>query len=64
MNEEEFVRKQDLRVEMLDSLMELMQEARLKKDMVMWDSCSRLVYETWQAIADEEEKYNEQKEMK
>lgn len=62
MTDKEFEEAQNLRVEMLDSLMELMQKARLSKDMVMWDSCSRLVYETWQAIAEEEEKHNERKE--
>jgi len=53
---------QDLRVEILDSLMDLMQEHRLAKNMVMWDSTSRLVYEFWQAIADAQEKINEEKE--
>ena len=41
--------------------MDLMQEHRLAKDMVMWDSTSRLVYEFWQAIADAEEKHKESK---
>lgn len=53
---------QELRVEILDSLIELMQEHRLAKDMVAWDSTSRLVYEFWQAIAEAEEKQNEENE--
>ena len=53
---------QDLRVEILDSLMDLMQEHRLAKNMVMWDSTSRLVYEFWQAIAEAQEKIDEEKE--
>ena len=53
---------QDLRVEILDSLMNLMQEHRLAKNMVMWDSTSRLVYEFWQAIAEAQEKIDEEKE--
>ena len=61
MTDEEFQKEQDLRVEILDSLMDLMQEHRLAKDMVAWDSTSRLVYEFWQAIADAEEKHNERK---
>ena len=60
--DEEFTKEQDLRVEVLDSLMNLMQEHRLAKDMVMWDSTSRLVYEFWQAIADAEEKHKEGKD--
>lgn len=51
---------QELRVEILDSLIELMQKHRLAKDMVMWDSTSRLVYEFWQEIANAEDKYNEE----
>jgi len=53
---------QDLRVEILDSLMDLMQEHRLAKNMVMWDSTSRLVYEFWQAIAEAQEKIDKEKE--
>ena len=53
---------QELRVEILDSLIELMQKHRLAKDMVAWDSTSRLVYEFWQAIAEAEEKQNEENE--
>ena len=53
---------QDLRVEILDSLMDLMQEHRLAKNMVMWDSTSRLVYEFWQAIADAQEKIDKENE--
>lgn len=62
MTNEEFMKEQELRVEVMDSLMDLMQEHRLAKDMVAWDSTSRLVYEFWQAIADAEEKHKESKD--
>lgn len=55
----DFERDQEMRVDVLDSLIELMQKHRLAKDMVMWDSTSRLVYEFWQSISEAEEKHKE-----
>jgi predicted GNAT superfamily acetyltransferase len=46
---------EDLRAHMLDSLIELMNEARLEKDALMFESYARLVHETWTAIMDGEE---------
>lgn len=60
MTDEQFEKDQELRVEILDSLMDLMQKHRLAKDIVAWDSTSRLVYEFWQAIAEADEKRKEE----
>jgi hypothetical protein len=45
---------EELRVRMFDSLIELMNKARLEKDEVMFDACARLVHETWNAMNGEE----------
>jgi hypothetical protein len=39
--------KEELMVEMLNSLIELMNKARLEKDATLLDSYARLVHETW-----------------
>lgn len=46
--------EQDLRVQMLDSLIELMDKARREKDATMLDAYARLVHECWNAMANEE----------
>lgn len=46
---------EDLRAEMFNSLIELMNEARLEKDAKMFEAYARLVHETWNAIKDGEE---------
>jgi hypothetical protein len=38
---------------MLDSLIDLMNEARLEKDATMFDSCARLVHEIWCSLIKE-----------
>jgi hypothetical protein len=45
--------KKDLRLQMFDSLISLMEEARVEGDMGMMNSYARLVYETYQAILEE-----------
>ena len=57
----DFERDQQMRVDILDDLMELMQKHRLAKNMVMWDSLSRLVYEFWHSIYEAEEKHKKGK---
>ena len=52
MNQEE----QDFRFEMLDSLIELLNTARLEKDATMLDSYARLVHEAWTALKEGETK--------
>jgi hypothetical protein len=44
-----------LRAQMLDSLIELMNKARLEKDAPMLEAYARLVHETWNAIMNGEE---------
>lgn len=57
----DFERDQQMRVDALANLMELMQKHRLAKNMVMWDSTSRLVYEFWHSIYEAEEKHKKGK---
>jgi len=45
---------EDLKAQMLDSLIELMNKARLEKDALMFDAYARLVHETWTLIMDGE----------
>jgi hypothetical protein len=44
---------EDLRAQMFDSLIELMNEARLEKDAPMLEAYARLVHETWNAESSE-----------
>lgn len=48
--------KEELMFEMLDSLIELLNTARLEKDAKMLDAYARLVHETWNALKNGEEK--------
>ena len=41
--------------DMLNSLIDLMDEARLEKDATSLDSYARLVYEIWRALMDKDE---------
>ena len=46
---------EDLKAQMLDSLIELMNKARLEKDATMLEAYARLVHETWTLIMNGEE---------
>jgi hypothetical protein len=47
--------KEELMFEMLDSLIELLNTARLETDAKMLDSYARLVHETWNALKNGED---------
>jgi len=49
--------KEEFMFEMLDSLIELLNTARLEKDAKMLDSYARLVHETWNTLKDEGDAY-------
>jgi hypothetical protein len=46
---------EELRLQMLDSLIELMNRARLEKDAQMLDAYARLVHECWNAMTERSE---------
>jgi hypothetical protein len=46
--------EEELRIQMLDSLINLMDKARCEKDMPMLEAYARLVCECWNAIVNKE----------